>query len=149
MTYGYLTKNTRIRNELPKEHRVDALCISGNPQAKRSDWWYYIKKVRNQNRQLHKNTILKGGYRKANKAERCVFGYQLFDKVKYNNQEGFIFGRRSSGYFDVRKLDGTKLSASVSYKKLELLNKAKGYILERRATFLPVAKARGFLSQMS
>jgi hypothetical protein len=148
MTYGYLTKNTRIRNGLPKEHRVDALCISGNPQAKRSDWWYYIKKVRNQNRQLHKNTILKGGYRKANKAERCVFGYQLFDKVKYNNQEGFIFGRRSSGYFDVRKLDGTKLSAGVSYKKLELLNKAKSYILERRATFLPVAKARGFLSQM-
>ena len=148
MTYGYLTKNTRIRNGLPKEHRVDALCISGNPQAKRSDWWYYIKKVRNQNRQLHKNTILKGGYRKANKAERCVFGYQLFDKVKYNNQEGFIFGRRSSGYFDIRKLDGTKLSASVSYKKLELLNKAKSYILERRATFLPVAKARGFLSQM-
>ena len=148
MTYGYLTKNTRIRNGLQKEHRVDALCISGNPQAKRSDWWYYIKKVRNQNRQLHKNTILKGGYRKANKAERCVFGYQLFDKVKYNNQEGFIFGRRSSGYFDIRKLDGTKLSASVSYKKLELLNKAKSYILERRATFLPVAKARGFLSQM-
>jgi hypothetical protein len=76
-----------------------------------------------------------------------VFGYQLFDKVKYNNQECFIFGRRSSGYFDIRKLDGTKLSASVSYKKLELLNKAKSYILERRATFLPVAKARGFLSQ--
>jgi len=149
MTYGYITKNTRIKNNLPKEHRIDALCITGNPQVKRLNKWYYIKKVRNQNRQLHKNKILKGGYRKANKAERYVFGYQLFDKVQYNNQECFIFGRRSSGYFDVRTLDGTKLSASVSYKKLELLNKAQSYILERRATFLPVAEARGFLSQMS
>lgn len=132
MTYGYITKNTRIQNNLPKEHRIDALCISGNPTVKRLDCWYYIKKVRNQNRQLHKNTILKGGYRKANKAQKYVFGYQLFDKVKYKNQECFIFGRRSSGSFDVRKLDGTKLSAGVTYKKLELIEKAKSYLIERR-----------------
>ena len=62
---------------MPKEHRIDALCITGNPQVKRLDYWYYIKKVRNQNRQLHKRTILKDGYRKANKAEKYVFGYQL------------------------------------------------------------------------
>ena len=132
MTYGYITKNTRIQNNLPKEHRVDALCIAGNPTVKRLDNWYYIKKVRNQNRQLHKNTILKGGYRKANKAQKYVFGYQLFDKVKYKNQECFIFGRRSSGSFDIRKLDGTKLSAGVTYKKLELIERAKSYLIERR-----------------
>lgn len=28
LTYGYLTKNTRIRNGLPKTHCVDARCIS-------------------------------------------------------------------------------------------------------------------------
>ena len=132
MTYGYITKNTRIQNNLPKEHRVDALCIAGNSTVKRLDNWYYIKKVRNQNRQLHKNTILKGGYRKANKAQKYVFGYQLFDKVKYKNQECFIFGRRSSGSFDIRKLDGTKLSAGVTYKKLELIERAKSYLIERR-----------------
>jgi hypothetical protein len=132
MTYGYITKNTRIINKLPKEHRIDALCISDNPTAKQSNDWYYIKKIRNQNRQLHKNTILKGGYRKANKAEKYVFGYQLFDKVKYQEQECFIFGRRSSGSFDIRKLDGTKVSAGISYKKLKLINKATSLLWERR-----------------
>ncbi|MDR1542136.1 MAG: hypothetical protein LBU32_30000 [Clostridiales bacterium] len=28
MTYGYITKNTRIRNGLEKDHVVDARCIS-------------------------------------------------------------------------------------------------------------------------
>lgn len=93
---------------------------------------YLYKKVRCHNRQIHKNTILKGGYRKLNQAPKYVFGYQLFDKVLYNNQECFIFGRRLSGSFDVRLLDGTKLSAGVSYKKLKLLEKRKSYLIERR-----------------
>ena len=33
LTYGYLTKNARIRNGLPKTHCVDARCISGHPLA--------------------------------------------------------------------------------------------------------------------
>lgn len=132
LTYGYMTKNTRILNNLSKGHRIDALCISENSNIKQSDNWYYIKKVRNQNRQLHKNTILKGGYRKANKASKYVFGYQIFDKIKYQKQECFIFGRRSSGSFDIRKLDGTKVSAGVSYKKLKLTGLAKSLLWERR-----------------
>lgn len=133
MTYGYITKNTRIRYGLPKTDAVDARCISGNPQAKPLDYCYYQKKVRCHNRQLHKMTIGKGGYRKANQAPKFVKGYQLFDKVQMPTGEtGFIFGRRSSGYFDIRKLDGTKLSPSISYKKLEPLEKRKSYLTERR-----------------
>ncbi|MFW5889664.1 MAG: RNA-guided endonuclease IscB [Bacillota bacterium] len=132
MTYGYITKNTRIKNGLEKSHRIDARCISGNPLAKPTNNWYYIKKVRNQNRRLHKNKILKGGYRKTNKAQRYVFGFQLFDKVKYQEQECFVFGRRSSGSFDIRKLDGTKISAGISYKKLKLISRAKSLLWKRR-----------------
>ena len=133
MTYGYITKNTRIKYNLPKEHYIDARCISGNPNAKSIDnVVYYQKKVRCHNRQIHKNTILKGGYRKSNQAPKYVFGYQLFDKVLYNNKECFIFGRRSSGSFDIRLLDGTKISAGISYKKLKLLEKRKSYLIERR-----------------
>lgn len=133
MTYGYITKNTRIINGLEKDHHIDARCISGNPLAIPLKNVYLYKKVRCHNRQIHKNTILKGGYRKLNQAPKYVFGYQLFDKVLYNNQECFIFGRRSSGSFDVRLLDGTKLSAGVSYKKLRLLEKRKSYLIESRA----------------
>ena len=31
LTYGYITKNTRIKNGLPKDHYIDARCISGKP----------------------------------------------------------------------------------------------------------------------
>ena len=45
MTYGYLTKNTRIRHNLPKEHHIDARCISGNPDAVSDGTYYYQKKM--------------------------------------------------------------------------------------------------------
>lgn len=132
MTFGYITKQVRIKNNLPKSHRIDALCISGNPKAKQLDYWYYIKQVRKHNRQIHKAKILKGGIRKLNQAPYLVKGFRLFDKVKYKGQECFIFGRRSSGYFDLRKLDGTVVHRSASYKDLKLLSKRKTLLWERR-----------------
>lgn len=132
ITYGYITKNTRITNNLPKSHRIDAFCISGNVKVKRLTNWFYYKKVRCHNRQIHKANILKGGKKKLNQAKKYVFSYQLFDKVKYNKEECFIFGRRTSGSFDIRKLDGTKISAGIFYKKLKLLEKRKTLLIERR-----------------
>lgn len=44
ITYGYITKNTRIKHHLPKEHYVDARCISGNPLAKPLGYYFYQKK---------------------------------------------------------------------------------------------------------
>ena len=131
MTYGYITKNTRITNNLPKTHYIDARCISKHPLAEPLEYYFYQKKVKCHNRQIHKATILKGGCRKLNQAPYIVKGFRLFDKVLYNNQECFIFGRRSSGYFDLRLLDGTKINASASYKKLKLLETSKTILTER------------------
>ena len=139
LTFGYLTKHIRIQNNLPKAHHIDARCISGNPLAFSDGVAYFQKKVRCHNRQIHKNTILKGGYRKRNQAEYKVKGFRLFDKVRYRNQECFVFGRRATGSFDIRKLDGTKLSAGVSCNKLEFLETRKRYLVERRnGAFSPV-----------
>ena len=74
----------------------------------------------------------KGGVRKRQQAPYLVFGYRLFDKVLCKGEVGFIFGRRSSGSFDVRRLDGTKISAGISYKKLSLLEKRKTFLTEFR-----------------
>jgi len=63
---------------------------------------------------------------------QAKFVYQLFDKALYNEQEYFIFGCRTSGYFDLRRLDGTKISALVSYKKLRLLERVSIFLRERR-----------------
>ena len=130
-TFGYITKNTRIKANLPKEHYIDAYCITGNIQAKRLDYFLYQKQVRKHNRQIHKMTINKGGVRKKNQSPFEIFGYRLFDKVKCKGEIGFIFGRRVNGSFDIRKLDGTKISAGISYKKLKLITKRKTYLIER------------------
>jgi len=132
LTYGYITKNTRIENKLPKEHRIDALCITGNPLVKALDSYYYIKQVRKHNRQIHKANILKGGKKKLNQAPYLVKGFRLFDKVLFEGKECFVFGKRSNGYFDLRMLDGTKIHASASYKKLKLLDIRQSLIMERR-----------------
>ena len=132
LTYGYITKNIRIRNCLPKEHYIDARCISGNPKAISDGTVYYQKKVRCHNRQIHKNTILKGGIRKCNQAPYDVMGFRLFDKVKWKGQSCFIFGRRSTGRMDLRLLDGTKINASVGYKNLKLVEMRKNYLIEQR-----------------
>ena len=132
MTFGYITKNVRIQNDLPKEHYIDARCISGNPNAEPLGYYFYQKKVRCHNRQIHKFNILKGGKKRLNQAPYIVKGFRLFDKVKYEGQECFIFGRRNNGYFDLRKIDGTKINANANYKKISLLQTRKNYITERR-----------------
>lgn len=133
MTFGYITKNTRILNNLPKEHYVDARCISGNPQAKPLEYYFYQKKVRCQNRQIHKAKILKGGRKKLNQAPFLVKGYRLFDLVKYQKELYYIFGRRSSGFFDIRRLDGIKINnGSVSCKYIRLIDARKTLIIEKR-----------------
>ena len=132
LTYGYITKNIRIRNCLPKEHYIDARCISGNPKAISDGTVYYQKKVRCHNRQIHKSTILKGGIRKRNQAPYDVMGFRLFDKVKWKGQNCFIYGRRSTGRMDLRLLDGTKINASVGYKNLKLVEMRKNYLTEQR-----------------
>ena len=133
LTYGYITKNTRIRNNLPKEHCVDARCISGNPLSKPLGYVFYQKKVRCHNRQIHKYNTLKHGIRKQNQAPYKVKDFRLFDKVRYLGKEYFIFGRRTSGFFDIRTLSGEKVNkGSISYKKLKLVEPAKYYLTERR-----------------
>lgn len=142
-TFGYITKNARITNNLPKEHRVDAFCITGNLKAKRLDDYYYIKQVRKHNRQIHKANILKGGRRKLNQSPYLVKGFRLFDKVKYNDQKCFIFGRRATGYFDLRKLDGTIIHRSASYKKLKLIQSRNTWLVERRVGVHPMTSVIG------
>ena len=146
LTYGYITKHKRIEKGLTKEHYNDAYIIAGNLDAEPLDTAVYQKKVRCHNRQIHKANLLKGGKRKLNQAPYTVKGFRLFDKVKYQGTECFIFGRRSSGYFDLRKLDGTKVHPSASYKKLELLEARSNYLKEERSRqFLPTAEAVGLL----
>ena len=138
LTYGYITKQTRIEHELEKSHLVDARCISGHPLAHPDGTVYLMKFVRRNNRQLHKATIRRGGKRQKNTAPKYVQGFRLFDCVRYQGRVCFVFGRRSSGYFDLRRLDGRKISASASHKQLKVVQRASACLVERMAA-TPVA----------
>lgn len=132
ITYGYITKSNRIANGLPKAHHIDAFCIAGNLEAELLGYYYYQKKVRCHNRQIHKANYLKGGRKKLNQSPYIVLGFRLFDKVKLENEECFVFGRRVRGYFKVCKLDGTVIHTDINYKKLKFVNTRKRYLTEKR-----------------
>lgn len=132
LTYGYLTKSKRIADKIDKTHYNDAYCIANNLSAMRNNELFYQAFKRKHNRQIHKVNFLKGGKKKLNQAPYIVKDFRLFDKVKYNNQECFVFGRRSFGYFDLRLLDGTVVHRSASYKQLELIETQKTLLTERR-----------------
>ena len=138
-TRGYITKATREKLlVLPKSHTNDALAIAQGKQGfnvgylpgiLQIDKIYTIRPVRHHNRQLHKATILKGGIRKSNQTEKYVFGYRLFDKVQFNGQDCFIWGRRTTGIFTIKTINGKMIKDGISFKKLKLLEKSTSYLI--------------------
>jgi len=134
-TYGYITKHNRIKLGLKKSHSNDAFIIAGGSTQKRNDQIFWIKQVRKCNRKLFKG---KRSHLK-NTAPRFVKEFQRFDKVLWKNIECFIFGRRSTGYFDIRMLNGHKLSSSAKAKDLKLLETFKTLLTEKMR-FLPYLK---------
>jgi len=117
VTFGHITKRNRLRLNLPKSHFFDAIAIT-NP-----------KKI-NRTTHLYKRICTPRGRYQQTKGIRSektlprgkVFGFSQWDKVKLNNQIGFIKGRRTSGYFDVCDIDGNSLSHSIKYTNLTKLH---------------------------
>ncbi|MBA7625043.1 hypothetical protein ES703_32464 [subsurface metagenome] len=137
-TYGCITKSKRIELGLAKSHSNDAFIIAGGYRQKRTSG-YIIKQVRKCNRKLFK------GIRShiKNTAPRFVKGFQRFDKVLWKGIECFVSGRRKTGYFDIRMLTGEKLSDSVKYSQLKLLESAKTLLIERSMALPPLPYGKG------
>lgn len=130
-TYGYLTKAKRTEWGLSRSHINDAFVTAGGNGHIRSAVQYLIGQVRKCNRKLFKGD--RSHIR--NTADRFIYGFQRFDKVQWNGMECFIFGRRSTGYFELRKLDGTRVHSSVKHSELSLLETAKTFLIERMIGF--------------
>lgn len=126
-----LRLNLREKNDIKKSHVNDARCISKHPFAEPCSVCYRTKAIRHHNRQTHKANFSKGSIRKRSQMPYVVEGYRLWDKVLYKGQECFVSGRRASGSFALRKLDGTVVTNSISFKKLQLLEPATNYLIER------------------
>ena len=126
-TYGYITKNIRIRNNLEKTHCVDARCISNNPLAIPSEIIYFSTKLRKHNRKLYKDKILKKGVKKRNQCPNKMFGFRLNDIVMYENEYYVVQSRRTSGSFQVQHcITGERITKT--YKKLEFIRHSIGFL---------------------
>ena len=128
-TYGYLTKSSRTEQGLQKSHINDAFVIAdGGGIYKRSLTQYLMRQVRKCNRKLRR------GDRShlINTAPRFINAFQRYDKVLWRGMECFIFGRRVTGYFDLKKLDGTKVFASAKASEITLFESARTLLIERR-----------------
>lgn len=90
-------------------------------------------------------------------AERLECGQEMADALgkieeyeaaldtERKHYKRLIFGRRSTDSFDVRRLDGTRISAGISFKKLRLLERRRTYLTELRkeAALPPLPEGRG------
>ena len=129
LTYGYITKNTRIENDIAKAHTADAYCIAGNVNAKRLGYEYLRKQVRRHNRKLHREVPAKGDVRRLAQAGHIIKGFCLNDTVVAKGQQWFIRGMRQNGSFVLKHLDGTKLEIAPS--KIQFLRHNNSYLVER------------------
>ena len=130
MTFGYITKNTRIANNLQKDHYIDARCISGNPSSMSNGTIYSFKKIRRHNRKIFKDKILKRNKRKRNQCKYEILGFRRYDLVKFENAVYYINSLRERGIFQIKSLLDKSFSKEVTSKKLTLFQKRSGFIVE-------------------
>ena len=139
VTCGYETAAVREEAGLEKTHVVDARVIAGGAGVQPAGRVFRCRKVRRHNRQYYKSNLLKGGHRKANTVVGEVYGFRRYDVVLVDGKEEcWIDGLRSSGYFKLRRFDGSlvvtskasskKSDSSVSRKRLTLVRHSRGYL---------------------
>lgn len=132
LTYGYITKNTRIHAGLEKSHRIDARCISGNPFARPSEWRFQMRQTRRHDRSLHVLLPSKGGRRRSASASHWIGNSRLqrYDTIRWNDTNAFISG--STNGRPVLKDINWKLitpTTAVNHKTVTFLSRKHGNLL--------------------
>ena len=98
-TYGYETNIKRKQLRLEKDHHIDAriIAVICYKRSKHDSQVYYMKKVRNHNRKIYKDKILKGNVKKRNIQNYEKNEYRRYDIVRYLNRYWYIDGRAENG----------------------------------------------------
>ena len=133
---GGRTKFNRETLGLPKDHHYDALCIGEVPEGGYLDltngYWLHAKAI-------GRGTRLRGHINKCGvitvklpKSPKRRFGFQNGDIVVADTSKGKYAGHhvgrvmtRQTGYFDIRKTDGTLVS--VNHKHCRVLQRDNGF----------------------
>ena len=137
LTYGYITKHTRIENGIAKTHASDAFCIAKNVHAMRLSSFFMCRCVHRHTRALHVANPKKGGIRRSCIASHKIgkSRFQRFDMVRWMGKECFIFGS-TNGKPVLRDIKGIKMheNASVNIKTIKFLRRLRNNILMEEKT---------------
>ena len=133
LTYGYITKRTRIGNGIEKTHVSDAFCVSGNVKTERLGTYLKCRCIPRHTRSLHVCKPAKHGIRRSAVASHWIGKSRLqrYDYVEWNGKYGFISGS-SHGRPILRDIDGTLITptASVNAKAVRFINRNKGFLMQ-------------------
>lgn len=85
-----------------------------------------------------KSNLLPGGRWKRIQAPREVKGFRLFDIVALDGTRAYVHGRRATGRFVVKDLDGRTLSNSINCKELRLISRSNRYLFNAKKRDCPI-----------
>ena len=132
LTYGYITKHTRIENEIVKTHAADAFCIAKNVHAMRLSSFFMCRCVPRHTRILHVANPKKGGIRRSCIASHKIgkSRFQRYDMVRWKGMNCFIFGS-THGRPIIRYIEGIQVAnqPSVNIKAIKFLRRMRCSIL--------------------
>ena len=132
LTYGYITKHTRIENGITKTHAADAFCVAKNIHARRLSSFFMCRCVPRHTRALHvfnpKTFGIRRSYIASHKIGKSKF--QRYDMVRWKGRDCFIFGS-TNGRPVLRDIEGVKMheNASVNIKTIKFLRRMRYSIL--------------------
>lgn len=139
LTYGYITKHTRIENGIAKSHAADAFCIAKNVHAMRLSSFFMCRCVHRHTRVLHVVNPKKGGIRRSTIASHKIgkSRFQRFDMVRWKGKECFIFGSSNGFQIVLRDACGAKAhkSAKVNIKTIGFLKRLRNNVLVEEINF--------------
>lgn len=137
LTYGYITKHTRIENGIAKTHAADAFCIAKNVHAMRLSSFFICRCVPRHTRALHVANPKKGGIRRSTIASHKIgkSRFQRFDMVRWKGKDCFIFGS-TNGRPVLRDIKGIKMhdKQAVNIKAIKFLKRLRNNILVEEKT---------------
>lgn len=137
LTYGYITKHTRIENCTAKTHAADAFCIAKNINAIRLRAFFMCRCVPRHTRALHVANPKKEGIRRSTIASHKIgkSRFQRFDMVRWKGKECFIFGS-THGNVVLRDIEGVKMhdKQAMNIKTIKFLRRLRNNILVEERT---------------
>lgn len=137
LTYGYITKHTRIENGIAKTHAADAFCIAKNVNAMRLSFFFMCRCIPRHTRVLHVANPKKDGIRRSTIASHKIgkSRFQRFDMVRWRGKECFIFGS-THGRPVLCDIEGIKMhdKQAVNIKTIKFLKRLRNDILVEEKT---------------